>query len=600
MRYFEGKRFISIKVKIVALCLIVVIIPIFVITINAYTSSQRLLETKYRELLIDLAKQTNIRIDEYLKEIEKMTLVSSFGISSGTSAANYPIQDYLRDDSEVNADEARGMLMNYILLKDSEISICIYNLNGGKDLFISNGLKYDSGYSAREEEWFRFFEISSSRMMTIDTHINKQVIPNKMAIAHARKILDISSGTVLGVMVVSIDLGVIDVVNTRLQKALSSRFTIVDESDNIIYNADETLLGQKFSDTIRPDESDHIVVQSPFDRQRWTTFLYIPMSELSAEGYALQHRMIQVALLMLLFLLIISLFLSSFITRPVKSLMNSILQVEKGQFEQVGDIKSRDEFGLLAVRFNRMSHELKRLVKQIQRDEVEKAAAEMRALQSQINPHFLYNTLATVRWIASLQRADKIVVMTDSLISMLRYAARAEGATVSIGEELDNLRNYMTIQKVRYYNRIRMDIEADEALLSCRIPKLILQPIVENAIFHGLASIEEGGVITVRIVRESGEVAIYVCDNGIGMDEESVRLVERLLGGEQAREGGIGLLNVQRRIQLFSRHSEPIRFCTRSGEGSRFRIALPEVHEWAEEAGKRRDHSAESSTTELE
>lgn len=581
MRYFEGKRFISIKVKIVILCLIVVIIPIFVITINAYTSSQRLLETKYRELLMDLARQTNIRIDEYLKEIEKMTLVSSFGISSGSSYAdngNYPIQDYLRDDSEANADEARGMLMNYILLKDSEISICIYNLNGGQDLFISNGLKYDYSYSAREEEWFRFFEASSSRMMTIDTHVNKQVTPNKMAIAHARKILDINSGTVLGMMVVSIDLGVIDVVNTRLQKALSSRFTIVDESDNIIYNADESLLGQKFSDTVRPDETDHIVVQSPFDRQRWTTFLYIPMSELSAEGYALQHRMIQLALLMLLFLLIISLFLSSFITRPVKSLMSGILHVEKGQFEQVGNIKSRDEFGLLAVRFNRMSHELKRLVQQIQKEEEEKAAAEMRALQSQINPHFLYNTLATVKWIASLQRADKIVVMTDSLIAMLRYAARAEGTTASIGEELDNLRNYMTIQNVRYYNRIRMDIETDDSLLSCRIPKLILQPIVENAIFHGLASIEEGGIVAVKIAREEGRIAISICDNGAGMDEETVILVERLLSGEQVSEGGIGLLNVQRRIQLFSGHSEPISFYTRQGEGSRFRISFPEMY----------------------
>ncbi|WP_178021385.1 sensor histidine kinase [uncultured Paenibacillus sp.] len=595
MRYFEGKRFISIKVKIVILCLIVVIIPIFVITIHAYTSSQRLLETKYRELLVDLAKQTNIRIDEYLKEIEKMTLVSSFGISSGTRAAdkaNYPIQDYLRDDSDDNADEARGMLMNYILLKDSEISIYIYNLNGGKDLFISNGLEYDDSYSAKEEEWFRFFEASSSRMMTIDTHVDKQVKPNKTAIAHARKILDINSGTVLGIMVVSIDLGIIDVVNTRLQKALSSRFTIVDESDNIIYNADERLLGRKFSETVRPDESDHILVQSPFDRQRWTTFLYIPMSELSAEGYALQHRMIQLALLMLLFLILISLFLSSFITRPVKSLMNGILHVEMGQFEQVGDIKSRDEFGLLAVRFNRMSHELKRLVEQIQKDEVEKAAAEMRALQSQINPHFLYNTLATVKWIASLQRAEKIVIMTDSLISMLRYSARAEGTTASIGEELDNLRNYMTIQNVRYYNRIRMDIEADESLLSCQIPKLILQPMVENAIFHGLASMEEGGIVSVRITREFSGIAIYVCDNGVGMDEETVRLVERLLSGEQVREGGIGLLNVQRRIQLFSGHTQSIRFCTLPGEGSRFRIAFPEEYGLPGPVGKREASSA--------
>src|SRR5690606_25799 len=160
---------------------------------------------------------------------------------------------------------------------------------------------------------------------------------------------------------------------------------------------------------------------------------------------------------------------------------------EKGQFEQVEDIDSHDEIGLLSNRFNRMSHELKGLVSQIQQEEMEKAAAEIRALQSQINPHFLYNTLGSVKWIAFMQRADTIVEITEALIAMLRYAVHAEGAMVSVREELNNLKNYMTIQQVRYYNRIKMDVFADESLLDQPMPKLILQPIVENAIFHGLA-----------------------------------------------------------------------------------------------------------------
>lgn len=571
--------FISIKAKMLIICLTVVIVPIFVMTVISYASSQRLLEQKYTELLMDISNQTNVSIDAYLKEVEKISLVASFGMNSSVKATaedNYPLQEYLRDDNEENENTAYGMLMNYIMMKDREISFYIYNLNGGQDLFVGTDLPYDYSYKAKEEEWFKFFQVSNSKMMTLDTHVDQQTKSKKLAIAHARKILDMDSGTLLGIMVVRIDLSVIEVVNSRLQRALRSRFTIVDEADNIIFNANTGLIGKKFSETVRPDKSDHIIVESRFDRQRWTTYLYMPMSELSAEGDILRQNIYLLAFLMLLFLVIISIYLSSVITRPIKKLMTNILHVEKGQFEQVEDIYSRDEIGLLSTRFNRMSRELKGLVSQIQQEEMKKAAAEIRALQSQINPHFLYNTLGSVKWIASMQQADTIVVMTEALIAMLRYAARAEGAMVSVREELDNLRNYMTIQKVRYYNRIRMDIFADDTLIEQRMPKLILQPIVENAIFHGLAEKEEDGIVTIRIARGENGFIIDVHDNGEGMDEETLRLVKATLAGEEDNGESIGLHNVQRRIQLHYGNRYGIECNSAQGAGTTFRICLPE------------------------
>lgn len=571
--------FISIKAKMLIICLTVVIVPIFVMTVISYASSQRLLEQKYTELLMDISNQTNVSIDAYLKEVEKISLVASFGMNSSVKATaedNYPLQEYLRDDNEENENTAYGMLMNYIMMKDREISFYIYNLNGGQDLFVGTDLPYDYSYKAKEEEWFKFFQVSNSKMMTLDTHVDQQTKSKKLAIAHARKILDMDSGTLLGIMVVRIDLSVIEVVNSRLQRALRSRFTIVDEADNIIFNANTGLIGKKFSETVRPDKSDHIIVESRFDRQRWTTYLYMPLSELSAEGDILRQNIYLLAFLMLLFLVIISIYLSSVITRPIKKLMTNILHVEKGQFEQVEDIHSRDEIGLLSTRFNRMSRELKGLVSQIQQEEMKKAAAEIRALQSQINPHFLYNTLGSVKWIASMQQADTIVVMTEALIAMLRYAARAEGSMVSVRKELDNLRNYMTIQQVRYYNRIRMDVFADDTLIEQRMPKLILQPIVENAIFHGLAEKEEDGIVTIRIARGENGFIIDVHDNGEGMDEETLRLVKATLAGEEDNGESIGLHNVQRRIQLHYGNRYGIECNSAQGAGTTFRICLPE------------------------
>lgn len=522
-------------------------------TVISYFSSQNQLERKYTELLMEVAKQTNIRIDEYFKEIEKISLVTTFGMNNPDHPTEkiYPIQVFLRNDSEQNKNEVYGMLMNYIMMKDQEISIYVYNLNGGQDLIVGTNQPYNYRYRPTEEEWFQSLQVSTSKMMILDTHIDRQTQNNTLAISHVRKILDTDSGTLLGFMVVSIDLDVIEIASNRLQESLRKRFTIVDESDNIIYNNDFSLIGQKFSETIRPNRTDHLMVASRFERQRWTTYLYMPKKELSAEGSLLRHNLYLLATLMLIFLAIVSILLSTVITHPLKKLMRNILLVEKGQFDQVQEIRSRDEIGHLSTRFQRMSHELKRLVERIQQEEKDKATAEIRALQSQINPHFLYNTLGSVKWIASMQQANKIVEMTDALIEMLFYAARSEDALVTVRQELDNLRNYMIIQKVRYYNRIRLEIQADEDTLDERIPKLILQPLVENAIFHGLAWKEESGTITINVERSGNDISITIQDNGVGMDDETLHsLTDSLAYAEKEEAQNIGLYNVMRRLKL--------------------------------------------------
>ncbi|WP_127575815.1 sensor histidine kinase [Paenibacillus barengoltzii] len=572
--------FVSIKSKIVIICLTVIIVPILAMTVISYFSSQNQLERKYTELLMEVAKQTNIRIDEYFKEIEKISLVTTFGMNNPDHPTEkiYPIQEFLRNDSEQNKNEVYGMLMNYIMMKDQEISIYVYNLNGGQDLIVGTNQPYNYRYRPTEEEWFQSLQVSTSKMMILDTHIDRQTQNNTLAISHVRKILDTDSGTLLGFMVVSIDLDVIEIASNRLQESLRKRFTIVDESDNIIYNNDFSLIGQKFSETIRPNRTDHLMVASRFERQRWTTYLYMPKKELSAEGSLLRHNLYLLATLMLIFLAIVSILLSTVITHPLKKLMRNILLVEKGQFDQVQEIRSRDEIGHLSTRFQRMSHELKRLVERIQQEEKDKATAEIRALQSQINPHFLYNTLGSVKWIASMQQANKIVEMTDALIEMLFYAARSEDALVTVRQELDNLRNYMIIQKVRYYNRIRLEIQADEDTLDERIPKLILQPLVENAIFHGLAWKEESGTITINVERSGNDISITIQDNGVGMDDETLHsLTDSLAYAEKEEAQNIGLYNVMRRLKLHYGENHGFELKSKWGEGTTIRMVLPNL-----------------------
>ncbi|MBB3107989.1 two-component system sensor histidine kinase YesM [Paenibacillus phyllosphaerae] len=569
-----------IKTKIMVICLTVIILPVFVMTINTYYSSERLLERNYTNLLNDLAKQTNIRIDEFLKEIEKISLLASNGLSSSLSATregSYPIQDFLRDGGEQNENAAYNILMNYIMMKDRVFSIYLYNLNGGTDLYVSPNQPIDKDFKVANELWFKKFLHTNDRTITLTTRIDEQLKNKILAVSHARKIYDVATGRLLGVMVVSIDIKFVEIVNRNLQEALRSRFMIVDSDDKIVYNVNDQLIGTLFRDNVRPDESSHVVVTSPLSQQEWTTYLYMPLDELTADGAILGRNLVTLAIVMSLFAAIISVFLSHVITRPIKKLMRNIVLVEKGQFEQVEHIRSRDEIGQLSIRFNKMSYELKRLVERMQQEEVDKAAAEMRALHAQINPHFLYNTLGSVKWIASMQQADKIVKMTEALISMLRYATRSDGTLVAIREELDNITNYVTIQNVRYYGSIQMNYEIEEHLLDYRMPKMILQPIIENAIFHGLAGLEEEGSIRIRIQARGGDIAIEVHDNGVGMDQETVQSLMENRPDAGAGTKGIGLHNVKRRVQLHFGHPYGVLVESKPNEGAMFTILLPAI-----------------------
>ncbi|MBU5351693.1 cache domain-containing sensor histidine kinase [Paenibacillus silvae] len=570
----------QIKYKIMVICIIVIIFPVFVMTINSYYSSERLLSQNYTTLLSDLTKQTNIRIDEFLKEIEKITLLASNGLSDSLSATHegsFPIQDFLRVGDENNEIAAYNILMNYIMMKDRVFSIYLYNMNGGQDLFVSPHQPIDPTFNVRNELWFKKFMHDDDRTITLTTRLDKQLENKVLAVSHARKIHDVSNGKLLGVIVVSIDIKFIEIVNRNLQEGLRSRFMIIDEDEKIVYNVNEQLIGTLFRDNVRPSEAYNVVVTSPLSQQKWTTYVYMPLEELTADGKILGRNLVTLAIVMSLFAAVISVFLSHVITRPIKKLLNNIRLVEKGQFEHVQDIRSRDEIGHLSTRFNRMSHELKRMVERMQQEEVEKAAAEMRALHDQINPHFLYNTLGSVKWIASMQHADKIVDMTDALISMLRYATRSDGSLVRIREELNHIMHYVTIQNVRYYGSIQMRYEIEESLLDYVMPKMILQPIVENAFFHGLAEVEEDGVITIRIQPQGSEICIEVGDNGTGMDADTIRslMEDRNEPGSGGR--GIGLYNVQRRIQLHFGSPYGVEVHSEIGKGTTFKILLPAI-----------------------
>lgn len=589
-------RFVPIKTKMMVFFLLLILVPLLTMFVNSYVSSQQLLERKYTDLLMDISRQSNIRIEEFLNDTRQISLISSYGINSYASAIsqeNYPIQNYLHNDSKSNEEQATQLLMNYITMKDRTFSIYIYNLNHGKDLYISSNKPIDYTYYPSNNPWFKQFLISDDITIDIPTQLDQQTKGEKnWAILNARKIYDMDNGSLLGIMVISIDLDFINKLNERLGASSKTAFTIVDADDNVIFNNDYTLLNKPFRDVfpfegaspkvlsdrqvVTANGEDYILIRSKFEQHDWTTYLYMPVDELAVEGNILKRNLMLIVVILVLFAIVSSFYFSNIITRPIKRLMRNMTLVEQGKFDNLPPVKSNDEIGLLATRFEHMSAELKEMVERIYQEQVEKAEAEIRALQAQINPHFLYNTLNSLKWIASMQRSDKIVEMTEALISLLRYSAKTEERLVTVRDELDNIRNYLTIQKVRYFNKISVSYFIEEDVLDSPILKLTIQPIVENAIFHGIADLEEDGLITISAVRNGeNEVIITVSDNGKGMNAETVERLRKRMNGSEGDIGSIGVSNVHNRLQRVFGINYGLQFQSEEGSGTTFIISIP-------------------------
>ena len=189
---------------------------------------------------------------------------------------------------------------------------------------------------------------------------------------------------------------------------------------------------------------------------------------------------------------------------------------------------------------------IKDLMKQIVHEEALLRTSEIKALQSQINPHFLYNTLESIIWMAETNKMREVVKMTMALSKMLRYSIGKGEQEVSVSMEMEHLANYLTVQSMRYTNKFKYEIEVEPELRGCRILRIVLQPLVENAIYHGIRRMEEQGHIRIQGRLVEGVIQITVSDNGLGMDKAKL---QGLLG--PSVDQGLGVWNVHHRIQLF-------------------------------------------------
>lgn len=331
-------------------------------------------------------------------------------------------------------------------------------------------------------------------------------------------------------------------------------YMLADKETGQIRIASNPNLRGQYLDSL--EDEGLLFVTYPLVNTPWSLVGIAETKALLAEVGKLALNTIYFGIACLLGSLLMASLLSSRILTPLKELKKGIVMVEKGDYDIHLPIRARGEVGYIIHRFNQMAAEIKSLIMRIYETDLVRKEAEIKSLQSQINPHFLYNTLGVIESLATLHDDERISMISRSLAKMFRYNISADRMS-TIQMELGQIRLYLYIQQQRYGERVQYTIESDDQLDSVQIPKLLFQPLVENCFVHTFDRMTADGLLKIRIWRVSdNQLFVSVWNNGPAIEKEQLEGIQDMLGQgiHQRRSSGrpasVGLLNVQHRIKL--------------------------------------------------
>jgi two-component system sensor histidine kinase YesM len=324
--------------------------------------------------------------------------------------------------------------------------------------------------------------------------------------------------------------------------------------------------------------ADYQIIAQSSDYTGWKTIGVFPLNEIMGQVSLIRYYSLIIAGVTLFVAVVVSIFFTASIARPVIALQALMKEAEEGNLAVRFVDREEDEIGHLGKSFNTMIEEIQKLIDLVYREQQSKREAELKTLQEQIKPHFLYNTLDTIHWMAQDRGASDIVQIVSALTSLFRIALSKGKEMISLSDELEHVRSYLIIQKLRYEDKFDYSFCVQEDVLSYMVLKLTLQPLVENAIYHGIKERRGHGIIRVDALRRDGVLVLRVTDDGVGMPLEKLEAVRALLKqapAESSQRTGYGISNVNERIQLSFGKAYGLRFESAPGKGTTVEILHP-------------------------
>ena len=448
-------------------------------------------------------------------------------------------------------------------------------------------------YNIRKESWYDTVRNGNGRPYIIGVHTENAASASWKVLSVARSILDPSNGKYLGMIV--IDCAVESFADLWDSSPYSeSIIAVADKNGNFILPQNLEYTEGLVEELQNFSEEGENLNTLRFDNQTW----YVAVTKLNyIEGYVYQLVPITDALKNVAYvflavlaavifigalLIFISAKISNTITQPINRLIVQMETVESGNLSLQPEVY-HGEMQVLAEKFDHMVSQVHMMFEEVKETEKEKREMEMLALQAQINPHFLYNTLNSILWLSELQGADKVTQMLDSLIKVLQYTVDNTKEFVRVRDEVAFIHNYIRILNFRYFERFSFIFDIKEDTLEYEMPRFILQPLVENAVLHGFDNNDLNATVKLSIHLQDGELFLCVSDDGRGMPEEKIREILHTDSSSKKSLNKIGLYNVNQRICLTYGEEYAIHIDSKVGCFTKVTVRIPAQNAAGEE-----------------
>lgn len=569
----------KIQNRLMAAFLVVSILPILAIGVYAY----RVYTDSINEKLARSTRQAVTLINHNL-----LAQIQKYQELCGAISTDEVVQDNLPLWHGLDTIERRKVTVAADSLLNDKAPLLTY-VNNVRILDDRREVVYDLGYDDIPMERYRELVEDVDARSPQDSLLYARTYRSANNIVLGRKIFNqYSASRHIGYVLISLDEKMFsrDIMG-RIDLGTGSQLLILDGGGHVISNeGGDAALGQAYPDaalfravssgkegetgskTETIDGRPSLITCIYDDSIDWYLISIVPESYINSETRSINENLILLAVSLLILCLVVISVIYKSIVGPVRKVNRYCRTVEGGGLDQKICDASPDEMGSLARSVDHMVGRIRLLMEQQNQDQKRQRELELNMLQSQINPHFLFNTLNTLKWIAVINQVPAVSDGISALSDLLRNTVVNKEEKISIREEIGNLNSYASIQKLRYANSFSMEYRADESLLNCRIPKFLLQPLVENAIIHG--SYDNGGKIVIEVIvrRQDEDIIVEINDNGKGFDP-------KFQTDRGSRLSGIGISNVDERLKLYYGEKYGLTVASEPGNGTRCTVRLP-------------------------
>ncbi|KAA5806421.1 sensor histidine kinase [Thermoanaerobacterium thermosaccharolyticum] len=574
-RFIKKFRDLNISSKIVLYYLFVLIVSISFLSITYNEINNNITNNKVMQVSNEIVSNINSSIESLINTVDNQSkiLISSQILQSALSngnAGNYA--SYIQPMSKYLAD--------FLNFNDFISSIYIFD-NRGNEYFVDNVSYKNINLSVlKSADWYdklislrgAYILIANSGSLINDSKGNQGYV------SFIRVINDVNSQKSAGFMIINIsEFYLHKYINSSIN-TYTSGIIIKDEKGNSIVeptNISKSLNNEIFNyikpnnSTIKKIDGKVFIISDLKNRFGWNIISITPFNELNSQFWIYNLILLLVIIINIILLILGLLFIALFITQPIIKLVNSMKGIKDGKFEKVNIITGNDEIGMLKDVYNKMIDEIKKLIGDIINEQKLKRKLELDVMQSQIKPHFLFNSfdaISALILMGDTKNASKIVKALGKFYRSFLINGNEE---ITIKEELDIINNYLTIQKIRFGDKFSVVMNIDERVLNYKIPKLILQPLVENALNHGVRNKEGQGIISIKALYGDNQIILMTEDNGKGMSEEKIKEIE------SGMSKGVGLKSTIERLKIYYNSADVVKIYSKIDEGTKIEITIP-------------------------